>query len=612
MTVAQLKSAMNDAKQMDCFTAPSKRFATTVRMTAVLLFFVAWVFYFYPVYLDPNSFLPRDNGQWNFPFFQFIAGHFKFSGQFPEWFYPTGTSLVPFTNNFLILLPHRLLGMAWFSVSDLPINFIYKVSFLIFGQGIFLLGCCWSGFLLFRSKILATLMGVLIFTSGIGVAFIHQEQSLGTLFFVPWVIVAILLAKKNPSLWIFAGSLMGLSFNNHYPQVLIAYYGLLFTFLLFQKSYHNLIFSRWSLYAIAALLVSASPLIYTYLTYADQMVSPFRGQGNGIFSIDYAQYLRMSQLQHSSLRPEDLKLYLLNGWVTPKLLTYLDSNLFFAGHLLVPALMIGLFRPIPYKKYQYIAIVLLTLFTLGIYGPMPKILWHILPGISLFRQWGYFALLLNLHAVIFMISFLRSFPKALSMILATLFLADSIGWGGARMGELSRAVHGVKPPYTLIQNEKSFVQFSLLERSVPAVALPRDWNPQGYAKLFEKRPFVSSERRGLEILPMDGGFTLRNRSEAPIWLGLFQHNDRQWRLSDSKREYLNPIDTSAGLFMNLEPNQTLQMVRPPSLWRLLITLMWIPLLLPAAGWLLHRFRFVVANRPHPLPALHILPLSQAE
>jgi hypothetical protein len=265
--------------------------------------FGLWVLRFKAIFFSPDFFLPRDSYLFHWRIFDYVSQYLKFFGRFPEWDFRYGISLIPFGNNFLLFMPYRWIGyalVAYFGVDSVT---AYKVSFLIFGQGLFLLGIFLFHKTLLKSKWAGLLAVVLACLSSLSFALFHQEQMLGTLFFIPWVGWALL--KRYG---ILALALLGFSLNCHYPQLLFIYYGICFLGYGFFVPHRTRF--RVNHTAILCFLVALGPLIYSYARYNGTLRSSFRDQQRSIEAASFEDYQRVNKLGPSSVHPRNFSLFL--------------------------------------------------------------------------------------------------------------------------------------------------------------------------------------------------------------------------------------------------------------------------------------------------------------
>jgi len=191
-----------------------------------ILVVVGWLTLHADLYFNPHVFLPRDNWLLNFPMFAYISNWLKHLGTLPTWvFTKQGGSWIEITNiNYLTLLPSRWLGTLLAITTDIPMNSLWKVSSLIFGQAIFYIGIFLLTKKLFKETLAPWLAVFLAFVSPLNFAVLHQEQVLALLICIPfqW----LLFFECPNSKWARVGlfSLIGFSFNLGYPQHFVCYY----------------------------------------------------------------------------------------------------------------------------------------------------------------------------------------------------------------------------------------------------------------------------------------------------------------------------------------------------------------------------------------------------
>lgn len=380
--------------------------------TTVLFLVAWWIVRYRTVYLAEGFALPADNYAYHYPFFLYVVKYIRYFESLPDWLFAKqgGVWFEPLANNFLFFLPHRIVGYVMGAFTHLHPNLIYKSCFFFVGQGIFMFGIYLLAKRLFASNGYALVATTISFFTSVTIGMVHQEHALGTVFYLPFLWLSLLSFQKSQWHILVLCTLLGLTLNNHYPQLIIGYLIIILTsgvaFLPeWRKRIVDLV-KQPALKLITLLLISslffvtsASPLLYSYFSYANRLSSSFRGQSDTIVSNNYDDYLSVASRQNSSVAPKTLRTYFgFNFYKTEKIGT-LDLTVFFITPAILLALFVLIFLPFPHKIFHISVLCLLCLFSIGIYGPAPKILWHILPGIKMFRQWYHFVPILNLHLI---------------------------------------------------------------------------------------------------------------------------------------------------------------------------------------------------------------------
>ena len=279
-----------------------------------------WIWAFRDVYLDPLELLPRDNSKYHFPLFLYITRSLELLGQFPRWMYSHqgGLWIETLANNFLILLPYRWVEYFLVSLFHWDALFTYKAG-ILFGEAVFL----WGVYLVARelkwSVGLSACLVLGFFFSGPTLSFLHQEHALATLLFIPYMWLSLLRARETSWGHFFFSTLLGLSFNHHYPQLIMLYWlavmlSCLASWSDFRRPF-SLILSNFraggkslALVSLLGFLISASPVIYSYLNFHDRLQSPFRHQKGGIATSSYVDYERINSA-FSKVDPENFLVY---------------------------------------------------------------------------------------------------------------------------------------------------------------------------------------------------------------------------------------------------------------------------------------------------------------
>jgi len=240
----------------------------------------------------------------------------------PTWLFSEtgGVWIETLSNNYLFLIPYRFVGYLVASTTNISPNLIYKLSFLFLGQGIFLFGIYRLARHFFKSHLYSLLIVLAALFSSLIVTNLNHEHALATVFYLPFGWLFFLESPKKPAYLIVVATLVGLSLTCHYPQLQFGYGLCLFLAVLVSgKPAWNYLKRKFSylksalgiriiVFSIAALLLSASPLLYTYASYGDKLESPFRGQEQTILADDYNEYVKMNT-RFSSITPMNFEQY---------------------------------------------------------------------------------------------------------------------------------------------------------------------------------------------------------------------------------------------------------------------------------------------------------------
>jgi len=561
---------------------------------------LAWIFYHRDLYFHRAQLLPRDNFYFHEPMFGYVATYLRQFGSFPDWFYAgnPGTSLAPLANNYLLLMPHRLLGVMLAASTPLPLNSVYKFSVLILGTSLFLVGIYLFARRYFGSAMLALLTVWVALTSSVSLIFFFAEQALATVFYVPFFWYLLAQCRQRASTVIGLGAVMGLSLNGHYPQLLILYYALalLISWAFGGRPFFSPKLLAWAAFAF---LISASPVLYSYAKYHDGLISPYRRQTQSIDAPDYAEYLKVNRAQFTSVEPTNFLFYRgFRGQLEPVRMETLDVNAFYLSPLL-PFLFLVSFLFLRHRVAQFIFIAALAVLACGIYGPAPRALWSLLPGIRFFRQWYYFLPLLNLHLLFLMVGVVAALwarlPSPTLRRLSLLVLA---------LSTLPSALSQMDEVRTQLKKN------STPDRSASDPAFAHDlFQGGGQASLafpgaLDLPRTESLLREGRAHWVLDSGVT-RLATDRDLTVAIVGDRfdfDVSKRPPDSHSLLLTQFDdgnwsggTEAGSVRGLvqyAARETIAVGRSPSVWIFLVGLMWLPLALVSLAPVLTKLRLI--------------------
>ncbi len=578
-------------------------------------FFVSiWLTLHYDLYLDPDHFLPRDNKD-SFFLFYYVSLYLKYLHSIPDWFYSGegGVWLAPITNNLHLLLPHHIVGYAIVALTDLHPNGVYKFCFLILGQGLFLLGIYWIARRILDSAFLASFLILTFLVTGGGISFLHQEQALSTLFYIPFIWECLFRSRQNSRYLVVAAALLGLSLNNHYPQLVGIYWVMNGLFLIRMKK----VPAAWMGMGIA-LLISCSPLFYSYFKYHDKLSSPARMQAGTIEANSYEDYFQAA-LQTAGVYPAYLRFYVTLEDKDQPWIDSLDRKALYASPFVGLLLLLSCFLKIPKRNYHLGIMAVLLLLSIGIYGPLPRLLWYVVPGIRIFRQWYFFISFFNLHLLLFLFLTLKQLPIRYAKGLAILIFLTSLPWAvrtlntyRTRMFATNKEVHRSMPlPFNQMNNER-YLRVLLFGKNPTwkyrhPYIIPLGTNLSSIRKLTQHSGlWWARESRLDKITPSQVTLNEENGNiklsllEVPSLANavlLMQYNDGQWKFKTTPE----PLHLLLIPISEFGKERTLILERTSSPWKFLILIMWLPLfiaairLLPIRGFGLKYNRLLIPD-----------------
>jgi len=595
---------------------------------------------YWDVYLSADHLLPRDNLRGHYNHFLYITTHLRELHSFPSWLYTNwgGLWLPVVSNNFLFLLPYRFVGYLLGATTPISPNVIYKFCFLFLGQGIFLWGIYTLAQMVFRSRFYSWMLVAVSLVTSICISVLHQEHVLGTMFFIPFIWIALIKLRTNLRYLVILFSLVGLALNVHYPQLLLGYLATIGVSSLFcfkaTKQYCQDIYGQFKrrqwvplvCLAIAAFVISASPFLYSVSSYFSKLESPFRAQKGKITASNYDDYVRMNATK-SSIKPENFRKYIGYDKYATDTMAQFDDTILYLTPAIPFILFILLFLRVPHRGFHLSVLMLLSLLAMGIYGPAPRVLWNVFPGITLFRQWMFFSAYLNLHLVFLIgISLKAYFDFSPQTRKDRLFLGGGalvfiLLWG---LGLLS-PIYALFPAILLLVKvpqvfafawifggslwwaigitdnyEKGLVAKKLhnddilktLNQTVPfSVVRPKGVNSQVIRKLSQNAPtyWVTKDKKLIPTKsdqvwthPMINGLQLAlgDIPEDAKSILLLQHDDGNWKVSKDDGTRIPTLKGPLAMVeIPVSPIRTSVTIRRGfSLWPLLTILMWFPLL----------------------------------
>src|SRR5579883_1938 len=383
------------------------------------LAFAAWTWAHRQVYFSSVVYPPHDTigCYWNFRYIVLSLRHLH---RFPDWnyFLRPGMWLQPYANPYAVMIPYKMLGYFAAALTPWSTLVSYKLSFLVLGQGAFLVGIFLVAERLFRSPAWALAAALLALFSSATLALIPHEATMATIFLAPFIWLAALDLPQRPGRLPLVASLVGLSLDSHYPQLELGYLGLVVLALaacpdtrgwLRRALKAVLARPRLLVLSAAAFAVSASPLLYSYGKFHDRLITHFRGPESSLAASDYSSYYEMARWQQASVPPKGLEGYLRRDEPPfgVNAVDFDDAAVRSTDAFLLALLALILGLPLSGRRFHIVIIGGLAALVCGINGAMPRLLWRILPGVRLFRQWIHFSCFLNLHLIFLEVAVLR-------------------------------------------------------------------------------------------------------------------------------------------------------------------------------------------------------------
>lgn len=375
------------------------------------------------IFGDPNALLPRDNFKIHYSFFVYFAEFLRYLNHVPDWVYTAkgGVWIEPLANNYDFLAPYRIAAslVAW--GTNLSLALIYKISFLWLGQGVFLTGIYFLAKRLLGNIPWACALTALAILSPITVGILHQEQVLSSVIYLPYLWLCALEIPRQPRLLILLASLLGLSMNQNYPQQILIYFGVaaIAGFIAsaeFRKTLNDLFHrlnrggEKWIvIIAGFAFLVSASPVLLAFAQYRDLLAAPDRLGGAALLPASFEDYRHINLIHFTSVLPRNLVQYFYAKPLPLPDIGPLDDILLFLSPCLLLVILIAPAVRFPHRGYQAAMLFGLVVCAVGIYGPLPRLLFPWFPGIQIFRQWYHFLEMLNPHLLFFAAFVLKAF-----------------------------------------------------------------------------------------------------------------------------------------------------------------------------------------------------------
>jgi hypothetical protein len=350
---------------------------------------------FFVLDLDRVS-VADDSLMYHLPVFAYFAGAVRHGLGLPLWYpdfggTPVGVSAIPL----FPFIPYRLAGYISVGMTGMSVALAYRLT-LMLGMGAMAAGW-WHCLRRISGSHWGATAGVLmVLLGGTGTAVYHEEQVLATVFFVPFILLALMEAARDVRYLAVAAVLLGCALGVHYPHIhLFAAASLVVVYGVFRSEWRRAAraaLGRPAVLGLAALLflISLGPLLYAS-SEMGAFASPVREAGSiGAGSI--AEYIELNEKQISSAPA----VYFLR-YVAPGLDVNADSALFFVTLTGMALVLLGIaLRPRESAPLVVLA-ALLAYAASGIYGGLPSVLFRMhFPYIEFFRQWYHFGAYLNL------------------------------------------------------------------------------------------------------------------------------------------------------------------------------------------------------------------------
>lgn len=435
----------------------------------------------------------RDSLTYDYSTFVLFSGSLRHFGRPPEWFtawggWPSSMGLP----SLYFLLPHKLLGYLSFVITRADTLLLFKLADAC---GVVFTAVGWSVMLrAWKFSPSASFLSSLCFlASGIGLTVFHQNQVLATVFWYPFLLLAI---KKwrggeitaTPAL-IFAGLL----FSNHLPVIHFYTLSLCFVWCMLFARKH--IPKRGiSVGSIAAFLIVLIPAVAIVLQ-ARRFESPIRID-DLLFAGNLEDYIMLNMEQDSSARWQ----YFLNFvWPGSIDLAYGvpvhgqdDVMNFFITRI---GLLLAVIGAIAWWKRSW-PITLLSIFfglaSLGINGGVAQVFYLLhMPGINAFRQWYHFSSLFILSLCLLiaigadwllMQSWIMKWKNYLLALIGVGIILDgsSSSWIYFKKfaaGEpVSHLVHGDKAGFSDFYSNMSHLSMFAYRNTFTFLKLCKQWN----------------------------------------------------------------------------------------------------------------------------------------
>lgn len=340
-------------------------------------------------YISQSDFFPvRDNMVFHFFNYTYIANSIAHGFGLPSWYPIAGGSPIGATSlAWASAVPHRLFGYLLYAWGPFDLVTSYKLTTFI---GIFLIAGGWWLFCyeLFNNRVVASFCALFFMFTGQSVTVLHHEHVIGTMFWVPWILICLLRVQRDIRFLVPLAFTTGVAITTCFPHyIFIPLLLMISCFLVFRRKAIRLPSNLRSAWRSSVLLsgitfvAAVSPLAFVVLTRRD-FAAPMRGFLK--MEINSLQdYIQLNTAQASSATMEYVWQYIRLNPTTP------DDMM--AMHLTYTVLALALFGLIVNFRRVLPLTVLLGLLvwsTLGINHYAAQFFYIIrFPFISLFRQW---------------------------------------------------------------------------------------------------------------------------------------------------------------------------------------------------------------------------------
>jgi hypothetical protein len=301
-----------------------------------------------------------DNWRYNYPYFHYILTHILQFNELPFWNFNVnaGEPIFLFINhNYLLHIPHIISYIIYPYVNNIITTsqmFWWSLlgSIWIFSISMFFL--CKS---LYKSSYTALIIFMICLFSGTASGVLHQEQIMASLFYIPWILLALhrYYLNNHPAWLILSALFLGLAMINHYPHLPL--YSLIIMLSLCILYYWEKILQFCSIQlktprrniillisCIFVTIIIMTPSVLMYKEYSNKISSPYRNVSDVTKGVNY-DYVRKSK-RTNSLNPHTIFHFLFpRSFEEFKNIgqTSLDNKIFYLGILPVLIIIIGAF-----------------------------------------------------------------------------------------------------------------------------------------------------------------------------------------------------------------------------------------------------------------------------
>ncbi len=256
------------------------------------------------IYLILNNYLfidarpVGDNWSYAFPFFNYLFQSFSVTGTPPFWnpYVNHGEPTFLFLNhNYLLHFPYILFYVLAPYLKGID---PYKIfwSAVLWSNYLTALGVAFSVWVLTRLQKVALFSFAVALFSGLSVGVLHQMQISASMLYIPWLLGFLLLWYQTEKrvYWYLSCWCLGYSLINHYPHLVIYFWGILgFSWLLLRRVEIPCLILKLRrlgpLHIFSGLTLSiflALPTLWMFVEYSPQIISPYRGVSSQL-NVDY-------------------------------------------------------------------------------------------------------------------------------------------------------------------------------------------------------------------------------------------------------------------------------------------------------------------------------------